>query len=139
MFGIGQCAVQYLDDLRRAELAGVVFDPGPAAARAGLVAVDPEHAHQLALDRLAQDSLAVEHRVLPFDRADALAHNPPASHPLPIAVIADRAVLVAGRQRRWHIHNRVTARSVPKQSRHALEDLALAVLRRIETQLDRRR
>ena len=32
MFGIGQCAVEYLDDLHRAELTGIVLDLGPAGA-----------------------------------------------------------------------------------------------------------
>ena len=108
MFGIGQCAVEDLDDLHWAELAGVVFDLGPAGARAGLVAVDPEHAHQLALDRLAQDRLAVENRVLQLDRADAFADHPPAGYPLTIAVIADRAVSVAGRQSGRHLHARLS-------------------------------
>src|SRR5207245_6001135 len=67
MFGIGQRAVEDLDDLRRAELPRVVFDLGRAVARAGLVAVDTEHAHQLALDCLAQGSLAAERRVVELD------------------------------------------------------------------------
>ena len=32
MLGIGQCAVEYLDDLHWAELAGIVLDLGPAGA-----------------------------------------------------------------------------------------------------------
>ena len=57
MFGIGKCTVEDLDDLRRAELAWVVLDLGPGSARARLIAVDAEHAHQLALYRLAQGGL----------------------------------------------------------------------------------
>jgi hypothetical protein len=102
--------LEYLDDLHRAELARVVLDLGAAVARAGLVAVDPEHAHQLTLDSFAQDSLAVENRVLQFDRADALAHHPPAGYPLPVAVIADRAVSVSGRQSRRRLHTWVITR-----------------------------
>jgi hypothetical protein len=41
MFGVGESAIQNLDNLRRAELAWIVLDLGPAIARAGLVAVDP--------------------------------------------------------------------------------------------------
>ena len=102
MFGIGQRAVEDLDDLRRAELPRVVFDLGRAVARAGLVAVDTEHAHQLALDCLAQGSLAAERRVVELDGADAVACHPPAGHPPRIAVVTNHPVLVTSRDRRRH-------------------------------------
>src|SRR6516165_4915558 len=107
MFGIGQCAVEYLDDLHWSELTGIVLDFGAAIARAGLVAIDPEHAHQLPFDRFAKDRLTVENRVLELDRADALADDLPTGHLLPVAVIAHRAVSVMGRQRRRHLDLRV--------------------------------
>src|SRR5208282_5397126 len=132
MFGVGQCAVEYLDDLHWAELTGVVFDPGPAGARAGFVSVDPEHAHQLTLDRLAQDRLAMENRVLQFDRADTIANHPPAGYPFPIAVIADRAVSVACRQSGRHLHARLTARCGIQQRRHMFENLAWTEFRGVE-------
>ena len=109
-------------------------------ARAGLVAFDAEHAHQLTLDCLAQRSLAVEHRILELDHADALADHLPAGNPGPIAVIADRAVAVAGgAEPRASPHWVIRLRRGIEQRRDVLEDLAPAVLRRIEPQLDRRR
>ena len=139
MFGIGQCSVEYLDDLRRAELTGVVFDLGAAVARTGLVAIDSQHAHQFALDGLAQDSLAVENRVLELDRADALADHLPARRPLPVTVITDHPAPVPGRQSGGHLYSRVASRRGIQKRCYLLEDQAWAVLRRIEPQLDRRR
>jgi len=37
MLCTGECAIEDLDDLRRAQLARVVIDLGPAVARTGLV------------------------------------------------------------------------------------------------------
>src|SRR4029077_15181206 len=130
--------VEYLDDVHGSEQARIVRDLGTAVARAGLVTVDPEHAHQLALDRLAQHSLAVENWVLDLDRADAFVDHPPAGYPLPVAVITDCAVSVAGRQSGRHLHNRVAARGGIQQRCNLLQNLARAVLRRIEPQLDPR-
>src|SRR5215468_9659040 len=39
IFGIGQCSVEYLHDLRWTKLARVVFDLGTAVAGAGLVVI----------------------------------------------------------------------------------------------------
>ena len=127
MFGIGQCTVEYLDDLHWAELAGVVLDLGAAVARTGLVAIDSQHAHQLALDRLAQDSLAVENRVLELDRANALADHLPARRPLPVTVITDHPAPVPGRQSGRHLYSRVATRRGIQQCCNLLEDLAWAV------------
>ena len=139
MFGIGQCTVEYLDDLHWTELAGVVFDLGAAVACIGFVAIDSQHAHQFALDGLAQDGLAVENRILELDRADALADHLPARRPLPVTVITDHPAPVAGRQSSWHLYGRVATRRGIQKRCNLLEDLAWAVLRRIEPQLDRRR
>ena len=62
MFRIGQGSVEDLDDLGRTKLARVILDVDPALERAGFIAVDTEHAHQFALDGLAEDGLAKQNR-----------------------------------------------------------------------------
>ena len=55
--------VEDLDDLVAGQLPRVVVNLHAASERAGLVLLDPQDAHQLALDRLAELALAIEDRV----------------------------------------------------------------------------
>ena len=80
MLGVGQGRVEDLDDLVAAQLPGVVVDQDRAGDRAGLVLVDPQDAHQLALDRLAELALAVEDRVLQAEPAGPVELDLPARH-----------------------------------------------------------
>ena len=111
-----------------------------ATARARLVAVDPEHAHQLALDHLAQGRFAVENRVFEADHAHALACYPPAGYHARIAMIANDTLLVArrdgGRYRQcfaWPGNSRGRPVACDQQFGHMLQDLALAAPCRVKS------
>ena len=64
VLGVRQRGFKDLDDLVPAQLLAVVLDQDRARERAGLEIVDPQHAHQLALDGLAELGLAVDDRIL---------------------------------------------------------------------------
>src|SRR5262249_23594683 len=108
----------------------------PAIARTGLVTVDPQHAHQLALDRFAQNGLAIEDWVFELDHANALADHLPARRPLPETVITDRGPPILRCQSGRHLTNKIATRCDIKKRCNLLKDLALAIQRCIETQLD---
>ena len=67
VLGGGERRVEDLDHLVRVELPRVVVDLDRAGERAGPVLVDPQHAHQLALDGLAETRLAVQGPILQAD------------------------------------------------------------------------
>ena len=64
VLGVRQRGLEDLDNLVPAQLLAVVLDQDRARERVGLEIVDSHHAHQLALDGLAELGLAVDDRVL---------------------------------------------------------------------------
>ena len=90
-----QRRIEDFDELRRADLAGVVFDVDPALRRIGVVAVHAEHAHQLTLNRVAQRALAIQHRVPEPHGADAFALRKPSRDASGVATVAYDAVMIA--------------------------------------------
>lgn len=111
LLGTGQGAVDDLDDAGPVKPPGIVIDLYRATQGMRLVAVDAEHAHQLAFDGVAQAALAVEHGILEPDRPGTAGHHLPAGHQMPVAMVANHAMTVAGRDQRRHhrLRRRLTA------------------------------
>ena len=84
VLGVCQRRFQDLDDLVLAQLLAVVLDEDRARERVGLEIVDSQHAHELALDGLAELGLAVDDRIL--------QPQPPGQLVLDLPVRDDRAI-----------------------------------------------
>jgi hypothetical protein len=114
MFRVGQGGVEDLDDLGRTKLAWVILDVHPTPERAGFIAVYTEHAHQFALDRLAEDGLAIQYRVPHLDGARLVVHHLPTCHQISILAVTNHTALIAGGDRRGYREPRRYAHAEPR-------------------------
>ena len=90
LLGAGQGGVEDLDHLRLGQLLGVVVNQDRTGERIRREPVDPQHARQLALDRLAELILAKEDRVLEAEPAGQVGLDLPVGHERVVAVVTDR-------------------------------------------------
>ena len=97
VLGVRQRGVEDLDDLVPAQLLAVVLDQDRARERVGLEIVDPQDAHQLALDGLAELGLAVDDRVLEPQPPGQLVLDLPVRDDRAVSEVADLALGVTDR------------------------------------------
>ena len=98
--GFSACAsadLEDLDDLVPAQLLAVVLDQDRARERAGLEIVDSQHAHELALDGLAELGLAVDDRILEPQASGQLVLDLPVRDDRAMSEVANLALGVADR------------------------------------------
>ena len=130
--------IEDFDELRRADPTRVVLNVHAALERIGVVAVDAEHAHQLAFDRLTQRALAVQHRVSEPDRPDPFLLGAPSCDAPGSAAIAHHAVLVAGRDGGGDLHWIPDLGARTQDHVEPVQNLLSAVLSVVVAQIHRR-
>ncbi len=130
-----QGRVEDLDELCGTDPSRVILDVHAALERIGVVAVDAEHAHQLAPDRLAQRAFAMQHRVGEPDGTDPLVLGAPSRDAPSIAAIAHHAVLVARSNGGGNLHGLPDLRTVAQDQVQPVQDPLSAVLPFVVSQI----
>ena len=137
----GQRLIEDFDDLSGADLPRVVFDLHAAFQRASFVSLHAEHAHQLALNGLAQDAFAIQHGIVKSGGSNARAVHPPTGDATGETLVTHDAPPVPRGRRRRHsqVLTVIVGRRGGKRSREPIQDALAAVLLGVEMQIDGRR
>ena len=121
--GFSACAsadFEDLDNLVPAQLLAVVLDQDRVGERVGLEIVDSQHAHELALDGLAELGLAVDDRVLEPQAPGQLVLDLPVRDDRAVSEVANLAPGVTDRRDRSDGHAEGLERWRPARWRGAV-------------------